>query len=118
MSIDGLDKRDLYIYHMYMRVKGKLIKFGWDKWNIDKNYLKHGITPKEAEEAFTYEGSYYFSDIKHSKTEERFILLGKTFEKKNLFIIFTMRGKKVRIISARRMHESEVKKYEKAKKNT
>lgn len=103
---------------MYMRVKGKLVRFEWDKWNIDKNYLKHGITPKEAEEAFIYEESYFFSDIKHSKNEERFVLLGKTLDRKNLFIIFTMRGKKVRIISARRMHESEVKKYEKAKKNT
>lgn len=103
---------------MYMRVREKLVKFEWDEWNIDKNYLKHAITPKEAEEAFIAEESYFFSDIKHSKIEERFILLGKTLDKKNLFIIFTMREKKVRIISARRMHESEVKKYEKAKKNT
>lgn len=103
---------------MYMQVKGKIVEFEWDRWNIDKNYLKHGLTPKEAEEAFVNEGSYFFPDVKHSKTEERFVLLGKTLEKKNLFIIFTMRKKKVRIISARRMHESEVKKYEKAKKNT
>lgn len=103
---------------MYMRVKGKSVKFEWDKWNTDKNYLKHGITPKEAEEAFITENSYFFSDVKHSKIEERFILLGKTLEKKDLFVVFTMRGKKVRIISARSMHESEVKKYEKAKKNT
>lgn len=101
-----------------MQVKGKLVKFEWDKWNIDKNYLKHGLTTKEAEEAFISEDSYFFSDVKHSKTEERFILLGKTLEKKNLFVVFTMREKKVRIISARRMHESEVKKYEKAKENT
>jgi uncharacterized DUF497 family protein len=103
---------------MYMQVEGKLVRFEWDKWNIEKNYLKHGTTPEEAEEAFISDGSYFFSDVKHSKTEERFILLGKTLENKNLFIIFTMRGKKVRIISARRMHESEVKKYEKAKKDT
>ena len=101
-----------------MQVKSKAIIFEWDEWNIDKNYLKHGITPKEAEEAFIYEKSYFFSDIKHSKIEERFVLLGKTLEEKNLFIIFTMRGKKVRIISARRMHREEVEKYEKAKKNT
>ncbi|KKR84833.1 MAG: hypothetical protein UU32_C0043G0009 [Candidatus Woesebacteria bacterium GW2011_GWB1_41_10] len=103
---------------MYMRVNGKEIKFEWDEWNIDKNYLKHGTTPEEAEEAFVSERSYFFSDVKHSTVEKRFILLGKTFEKKNLFIAFTMRGKKVRIISARRMYESEVKKYEESKKNT
>ncbi|MEK7169039.1 MAG: BrnT family toxin [Patescibacteria group bacterium] len=101
-----------------MQVKSKVIDFEWDKWNLDKNYLKHGVTPKEAEEAFVSEESYYFSDIKHSVEEERFILLGKTLEKKNLFIAFTLRGKKVRIISARRMHREEVEKYAKAKKNT
>lgn len=101
-----------------MRVKGKVVKFEWDRWNIDKNYLKHGVTPKEAEEAFMTEKSYFFSDVKHSKTEKRFTLLGKTLDEKNLFIIFTMKGKKVRIISARRMHREEVEKYEKAKKNT
>ena len=101
-----------------MRVRDKQISFEWDKWNIDKNYLKHGLTLKEAEEAFINEGSYFFSDVKHSKTEERFILLGKTLEKKSLFIVFTMRGKEVRIISARRMHSKEVEKYDKAKKDT
>ena len=45
---------------MYMRVNGKEIKFEWDEWNIDKNYLKHGTTPEEAEEAFVSERSYFF----------------------------------------------------------
>ncbi len=109
----------MYIYYMYiMQVKGKLLEFEWDKGNIDKNYLKHGVTPNKAEEAFINKESYYFKDIKHSKKEERFVLLGKTLNRKSLFIVFTMRGKKVRIISARRMHGKEVEKYEKAKKDT
>lgn len=103
-----------------MQVRGKQVEFEWDRWNVNKIYHKHGITPKEAEEAFINEGSYFFSDIRHSQKEERFILLGKTSEKKNLFIVFTLRGQKVRIISARRMHGKEVESYEKAKikKNT
>ncbi len=98
-------------------VKSRVIRFEWDKWNLDKIYLKHGITPKEAEDVFVSEDSYFFSDVEHSQKEERFIVLGKTLEKKNLFVVFTMRRQKVRIISARRMHNKEVKKYEKAKKN-
>lgn len=99
-----------------MPVRDKVLRFEWDKWNVDKIYLKHGITPKEAEEVFVSEDSYVFSDVRHSQNEERFVVLGKTLEKKNLFVVFTVRKDKVRIISARRMHESEVKKYEKAKK--
>jgi uncharacterized DUF497 family protein len=101
-----------------MHVKSGAIEFEWDKGNLDKNYLKHGVTPKEAEEAFIEDDSYFFSDVRHSEIEERFFLLGKTLERKNLFIVFTLRGKKVRIISARRMHREEVEKYAKAKKST
>ncbi|MBI5465631.1 BrnT family toxin [Candidatus Gottesmanbacteria bacterium] len=43
--------------------------------------------------------------------------LGKTLLGKNLFVVFTMRKKKIRIISARRMHKKEVEKYDKAQKN-
>lgn len=101
-----------------MQVRGRVVKFEWDKWNIDKIYLKHRITHKEAEEIFINDDSYVFSDVKHSQKEERFIILGKTLEKKNFFVVFTMRGDKVRIVSARKMHKKEVEKYEKAKKNT
>jgi uncharacterized DUF497 family protein len=118
MSTYDLDKFDMYIYHMYMRVKGKLTKFEWDKWNLNKSYFKHGVTPKETEEVFIDEWSYVMPDIKHSKSEKRFIIIGKTTEKINLFIAFVVRRKKIRVISARRMHRDEVLKYEKLKENT
>jgi len=98
-----------------MQVKHKTVEFEWDKWNLDKSYLKHGITAKEAEEVFISEESYVVTD---SQIEERFIILGKSQSKRDLFVVFTMRGKKIRIISARRMHREEVEKYEKAKKNS
>jgi uncharacterized DUF497 family protein len=101
-----------------MQIKRKVVEFEWDKWNLDKSYLKHGITVKEAEEVFIDEESYVITDIKHSQREERFIILGKSQSKRDLFVVFTMRGKKIRIISARRMHREEVEKYEKAKKNS
>ena len=101
-----------------MQIKGGIVEFEWDKWNLDKSYIKHGITPKEAEEVFINDGSFVVSDIKHSQKEDRFIILGKSTDGKNLFVVFTMRGNKVRIVSARRMHKKEVEKYEKAKKNS
>ena len=101
-----------------MQIKSGVIEFEWNKWNLDKSYVKHGITPKEAEEVFINEGSNVIPDIKHSQKEDRFIILGKSTDRKNLFVVFTMRGSKVRIVSARRMHKKEVEKYEKTKKNS
>lgn len=103
---------------MQVKVKSKTVAFEWDKGNLDKSYLKHGVTPKEAEEVFIGEESYVIPDVKHSQVEDRFIILGKTFTKRNLFVVFTMRKNKIRIISVRMMHKKEVDKYEKAKKNT
>lgn len=101
-----------------MQIKGKVVEFEWDKGNLDKSYLKHGITPKEAEEIFISEESFVITDVKHSEKEERFIILGKSQARQSLFVVFTIRKNKVRIVSARRMHKKEVEKYEKAKKNS
>jgi len=96
----------------------KVLVFEWDKWNLDKSYEKHSISPKETEDIFISEELFVLPDIKHSQKEKRFIALGRTQDGKNLFVIFTLRNKKIRIISARKMHKKEVEKYEKAKKNT
>lgn len=101
-----------------MQFKSEVIEFEWDKWNLDKNYFKHGVKPKETEEVFVDEWSFVVPDAKHSQKEERFIMVGKTLDKANLFIAFVFRGKKVRVISARKMHRKEVLKYEKIKEST
>lgn len=100
---------------MYMKVNRNVIEFEWDEWNLDKSYFKHGVTPKETEEVFVYEWSVIVPDAKHSQNEDRFNIVGKTLDKKNLFITFVFRTKKVRVISAKRMHRKEVEKYEKIK---
>ncbi len=96
----------------------KILVFEWDQGNFNKSYKKHDTSTKEAEEIFVSDELFVLSDKKHSQVEKRHIALGKTQEGKNLFVIFTLRDKKIRIILARRMHKKEVKKYEKAKKNT
>jgi uncharacterized DUF497 family protein len=93
----------------FSRYKG----FQWDKGNIDKSYKKHKISPNESEEVFLDENLKVIKDFKHSQKEERFIALGKTFSGKKLFVVFTVRGDKIRIISARPMNKKERKYYEK-----
>lgn len=91
----------------------KYIKFEWDKGNIDKSFKKHKISPNEAEEIFLDEHLKIIKDIRHSQKERRLIALGKTFSEKQLFVVFTERGEKIRIISARPMDKKERSHYKK-----
>lgn len=92
---------------------GSYKKFEWDKGNIDKSYKKHNISPNETEEVFLDDNLKIIKDFKHSQKEERLIALGETIEKKKLFVVFTVRQSKLRIISARLMNKSERSYYEK-----
>jgi len=98
---------------MYMLGLGTIEGFEWDKGNIDKSYLKHGINQKEAEELFLDENVLFVEDIKHSQKEKRFIAIGKTIQEHILFAAFTIRGKKIRIISVRIANQKERRQYEK-----
>lgn len=91
----------------------KYTEFEWDKGNVDKSFKKHKISPNEAEEIFLDENLKIIKDINHSQKEKRLIALGKTFTDKKLFIVYTVRGEKVRIISARPMDKKERRHYEK-----
>lgn len=58
-------------------------------------------------------------DEPHSIVEVRYFVLGKTDKERLLFIIFTIRGKKIRIISARDMSKKERRiYYEQIKENS
>ena len=88
-------------------------EFDWDKGNRDKP-KKHGVTIEEAEEAFFDDKKVVFSDWEHSAKEKRSTLLGKTREERLLNITYTIRRKKIRIITARDINRREAQLYEKA----
>jgi len=89
------------------------ISFDWDQGNIEKNFKKHGVHHKEAEEVFFNRPLKIFPDRKHSQEEERFLALGITNLKRMLTIIFTIRYDEVRIISVRDQNRKERTIYEK-----
>lgn len=93
-------------------------EFLWDKGNKDKNWLKHKVSNKEAEEAFFDENKKTFKDILHFEKEERFRILGKTNNKRLLLVVFTKRAGKIRIISARDINKKEANLYEKTINST
>jgi len=96
----------------------KITEFEWDTGNIDKSYVKHGITPNEAEEVFIDKSVGIEKDIKHQEIEDKYIAIGETLGEKLLFVIFTIRNNMLRVISARRANKKERGLYEKAKKNS
>lgn len=89
------------------------MEFEWDEGNIDKSLRKHNISDQEAEEAFFDHKKVQHSDPIHSKSERRFILIGRSKSKKILFISYTTRKNKIRIISARTLNKKEEYLYEK-----
>ncbi|MBI2267834.1 MAG: BrnT family toxin [Candidatus Blackburnbacteria bacterium] len=94
-----------------MRVDSTPLEFEWDKGNIGKN-KKHKVEDQEAEEIFLDQGKVIFKDKLHSQVEERFIVIGKTKKERLLYICFTRRKEKIRIISARDINKKEVSIYE------
>jgi len=89
------------------------ILFDWDEGNRDKSWQKHKIHFKETEEVFFNKPVKIFPDKKHSTAENRFLGLGRTNNDNLLTIIFTIRNKKLRIISALSQNKKERKIYEK-----
>jgi uncharacterized DUF497 family protein len=90
--------------------------YDWDEANIDKNWKAHKVHFWECEEIFFNEPLVVEGDEDHSLKENRFYSLGKTNAGRLLFVVFTIRNKLIRIISARDMTRSErvaYKNYEK-----
>jgi uncharacterized protein len=86
--------------------------FDWDEANIDKNWSNHQVLPGESEQIFFNEPLLLYDDTKHSHTESRYYVLGKTDAGRKLFVAFTIRKNLIRVISARDMSRKESKIYE------
>ncbi|MGO9016216.1 MAG: BrnT family toxin [Dissulfurispiraceae bacterium] len=92
--------------------------FDWDEGNINKNWEKHRVSHIECEEIFFNDPIIFKRDEPHSTSEDRYFVLGKTDSDRLLFVVFTLRGAKIRIISARDMNRKEKKAYEQTQEDT
>lgn len=82
------------------------LTFDWDEANL-RHIKKHDVEYEECEEAFFNRPFLVDKDIGHSQKEERFQALGKTNLDRMIFIIFTFRKEKIRVISARDQSRKE-----------
>ncbi len=101
-----------------MQILPDPIAFMWDQGNLEKNRIKHKVTIMEAEETFSNQPLVTREDTKHPAGEKRYQALGKTKTNRRLFVAFTVRDKKIRVISIRDMTKNEEAAYEKHEANS
>ena len=89
------------------RIIENCLGFQWDQGNSDKNWEKHKVSKSECEQAFFNIPIVIADDTKHSIDENRWYILGRTDTDRLLFIVFTIREKLIRVISARNMNKKE-----------
>lgn len=92
--------------------------FQWDEGNAEKNWIKHKVSRAECEEIFYNEPLLVALDAGHSHTEPRLYALGQTDAGRRLFVVFAIRERLIRVISAREMSRHERKEYERAQSET
>jgi len=91
----------------------KIVGFEWDKGNLE-HVKKHNVNYRECEEVFLNKPLIVNEDETHSQTEERFRVYGQTNKKRLIFMIFTIRNNKIRVISCRDQNKKERKEFQEA----
>ncbi len=89
------------------------LRFVWNERKNLANRRKHGVSFEEAQTAFYDENAKVYFDPDHSKDEDRFILLGMSYQLRVLVVCHCYREGEsvVRIISARRANQREERDY-------
>ncbi len=81
--------------------------FDWDDGNLLKNGERHAVSATECEQVFFNRPLLAYPDDDHSTAETRYYVLGRTDVGRGLFLVFTVRGRLIRVISARDMSRKE-----------
>ena len=86
--------------------------FEWDDAKAAENVRSHGVAFAQAVFAFRDPFAVEWIDLRKDYREERIILLGAACNQ-ILTVVYTERGERIRIISARRASRKERWRYEK-----
>ena len=91
----------------------ELFRFEWDVDKARINLKKHDISFEEAVSIFNDPNSITIYDENHSDTEDRFVDIGISSEKRILVVVYMERQNIIRIISCRKGTKKEKAAYEK-----
>lgn len=87
------------------------LHFEWDPKKAAANLARHGVSFEEALTVFWDFLARIFDDEDHSVEEQREIIIGHSAKQRLLLVCFTARGSSIRIFSARKATEREVRDY-------
>ena len=86
------------------------LAYEWDEEKENYNIKKHGVDFKTASKVFDDEQSIEIYDEEHSTIDEiRYNIIGRVEDM--LFVVYTERGERIRIISARLATKEEEELY-------
>ena len=88
------------------------VEFEWDEDKAKSNIQKHGVTFEEAAEVFF--DPFYQTGNASTDDEQRDFIIGYSLSQRLLLVVYTKRGERTRIISARPTTRSERRLYEEA----
>ena len=89
------------------------IEFAWDRCKARSNLAKHGVAFEEAQTVFLDQSARLIDDPGHSEDEDRFLLLGYSFQARCPIVGHCHRQSDsvIRLISARRATAQEEEVY-------
>lgn len=88
------------------------VEYEWDPTKAAANLRKHGIDFADAALVLEDELALTTRDL-YSKDEERFVTLGHDPQGRLLVVVYTWRGDRIRLISARQATSRERRDFEK-----
>jgi hypothetical protein len=88
------------------------LEFEWDAKKAEANRTDHAIDFEEALTVFRDPLARIFEDEEHSENEPREIMIGHSAKQRLILVCFTVRGARIRIISARDATRLERRDYE------
>ena len=88
--------------------------FDWDEANIDHIAL-HDVEPEEAEAALTDPHRHLIAR-RTVRNEQRIIYIGATESGRALVVVYTRRGERLRVVTAREATAEEVRRWRRQQK--
>ncbi len=86
--------------------------FKWDSAKARLNQAKHGVSFEEAQTVFRDPLGGMVDDPRHSINEQRLVLIGMSDRQRLITVMFTEKGDRIRLISARQVTRAERRAYE------
>lgn len=87
-----------------------MVEFEWDDDNEEHIAERHNLTPDELEKAFA-DPRAISGDAYNYKGEKRFGLIGATPSGRLMYIIYTKRRGKIRIMTVKETNKAQKRRY-------